>query len=346
MVTVGKSFFERVWARVLRVGQALIGWSRRRYVRRRLMPVSALCVLILLLAYASFAAAPIEFPVTALIKIRPGESLAEVAQTLKAEHLIRSPLLFEGTVLLVGGESSVVAGNYFFPAPENAFMIAYRMAQGDFKLTPVRITVPEGASNRQIAQILKNHLVGFDEQEFLKLAQSKEGYLYPDTYFFLPGEEPQLVIARMQKNFNQKIATVQKELALFGKPLPQVLTMASLLEKEASKMEDRQIIAGILWQRAARGMPLQVDAVFPYIFAGKPFDLGDGDLRVDSPYNTYTNKGLPPGPIGNPSLDAILAAVTPIKSQYVYYLSDREGNFHYSTTYAQHLQAKAKYLGS
>ena len=121
--------------------------------------------------------------------------------------------------------------------------------------------------------------------------------------------------------------------------------MASLLEEEAATLEDRQIIAGILWRRMAAGMPLQVDAVFPYIIGKNSFELTTNDLKTDSPYNTYTNRGLPPGPITNPGLDSILAAVTPQKTSYVYYLSDHDGNFHYSTTYEQHLQAKAKYLG-
>ena len=129
-----------------------------------------------------------------------------------------------------------------------------------------------------------------------------------------------------------------------GRTQDEILTMASILEKEASKIKDRQQIAGVLWHRIDVGMPLQVDAVFPYIIGKNTFELTREDLAVDSPYNTYKYKGLPPGPIGNPGLDSILAAATPIKSKYVFFLSDKQGNFHYAVTYAQHLVNKAKYL--
>ena len=122
--------------------------------------------------------------------------------------------------------------------------------------------------------------------------------------------------------------------------------MASLLEREVPLTYDRRVVAGILWKRIRLGMPLQVDAVFPYIIGKNSFNLTKSDLATDSPYNTYLYKGLPAGPIANPGLDAILAAVTPLPTSYLYYLSDKYGNLHYSATYEQHLANKHKYLGS
>jgi UPF0755 protein len=132
----------------------------------------------------------------------------------------------------------------------------------------------------------------------------------------------------------------------FGKPQSQIIIMASILEKEAPDTKDREIISGILWKRISIGMPLQVDSVFPYIIGVNSLQLTKADLATTSPYNTYLYKGLPPGPISNPSLDAILAAAQPTKTNYLYYLSDLKGNMHYCATYACQLANQRKYLGN
>ena len=137
---------------------------------------------------------------------------------------------------------------------------------------------------------------------------------------------------------------MQEALKKSGKTLREVVIMASLLEKEAAKTEDRRMVAGILWKRISIGMPLQVDAVFPYIIGKNTFDLTRADLKVDSPYNTYKYKGLPVGPIANPGLDSMVAAMTPVKSNYIFYLTDMQSKFHFSVTYAQHLANQKKYL--
>jgi UPF0755 protein len=172
--------------------------------------------------------------------------------------------------------------------------------------------------------------------------------LFPDTYFIFPGERADTVHKMLRENFDQQILDEDVVAAIeeSGKTLEELLVMASILEKEASRMQDRRTIAGILWERIDRGMPLQVDAVFPYIIGKNTFELTLEDLKVDSPYNTYANKGLPPGPIGNPGLNSILAAATPIASEYLFFLSDYSGDFHFSRTYEQHLNYKRQYLGS
>ena len=125
-----------------------------------------------------------------------------------------------------------------------------------------------------------------------------------------------------------------------------IVTMASILEKEAKNTRDRKMIAGVLWNRLDRGMLLQVDAVFLYTIGRTTFDLTMKDLASDSPYNTYRYKGLPPTPIGSPSLDSLVAAMTPTKSDYLFYLADNDHVTHYSKTYREHLRKKRLYLGS
>ena len=220
--------------------------------------------------------------------------------------------------------------------------VAMRLLAGDFETSAIRITIPEGTSVNGISRILLEKVPEFNNREFI--SRAREGYMFPDTYFFRPGESTEAILSVFDNTFRGKISKIQKQITASGHTLDELLTMASILEKEASKTKDRQQIAGVLWQRIKIGMPLQVDAVFPYIMGKNTFELTREDLQFDSPYNTYKYKGLPPGPINNPGVDAILAAATPVKTKYVYFLSDKSGNFHYAVTYAQHLANKKKYL--
>lgn len=317
---------------------------------RRLHPratAAAFTALILLVVYVTVFAAPLSFPSGTYVKVAKGETLSQVAAALEEKHAVRSASMLRVLARLWGGRVPLVAGEYYFAGPENSFTVARRIAHGDFRVIPVRITFTEGMSSMEMANVLDQKLKDFDKDQFEAQARPREGYLFPDTYFFTPGEDPDQIIAELESTFTQKMGstTLQQAIVAFRKPLPQVITMASLVEKEASNMTDRRIIAGILWHRIALGMPLQVDAVFPYIIGVSSLQLTTADLKTDSPYNTYTNKGLPPGPIGNPGLDAILATVTPIQTPYLYYLSDASGKFHYSATYAGQLANRRKYLG-
>ena len=148
----------------------------------------------------------------------------------------------------------------------------------------------------------------------------------------------------MEDTFTKRLESIKVIVLAFNRPLSDIIKMASILEGEARTTETRRTIAGILWRRISLGMPLQVDASFKYINGKGTFELTPRDLAIDSPYNSYTHKGLPPTPISNPGIDAIASAVTPIKTNYIYFLSDKEGNMHYAVTYAEHLANKAKYL--
>jgi UPF0755 protein len=222
--------------------------------------------------------------------------------------------------------------------------IAVRVVSGDFETTPVRVTIPEGSDTKQIARILYDKIPNFDRRAFLQATDGKEGYLFPDTYFFMPNDSIEAVLSVFNNAYHTRISKLAKQIADSGHTELEILTMASILEKEANKTADRQKIAGVLWHRIAIGMPLQVDAVFPYILGKNTFEVTLEDLQVDSPYNTYKYKGLPPGPIDNPGLDSITAALTPVKSNYVFFLSDLQGNFHFAATYAEHMANKKKYL--
>jgi len=291
---------------------------------------------------------PIDAPYGVFIKVPSGTTVGEAARVLKQKHIINSSLVFEALVRQIGSKHCVIAGEYSFAYPENVVRIALRLATGNFQTKPLRVVLYEGTTAKQMAEILGTQLHEFDEAEFLKIALPQEGYLFPDTYFFLPGAEPHDAYILLHNNFIQHISkpAIQTELKRFDKPLSDIITMASIIEREAPPGKDRRIIAGILWHRIEIGMPLQVDAVFPYIMGKNSSNLTRADLATTSPYNTYIYKGLPPGPIANPGEDAIVAALTPVQSKYIFFLSDKKGVFHYCATYACQLANQKKYLGN
>lgn len=286
-------------------------------------------------AYALLIGAPAEYPVGQTVIVPAGSTIADAAHILEGNRAIRLPILFEIAVRL--GKGSVIAGPYLLPQKENVFALAYRVSYGKLGLSQIKVTIPEGTSVNQAAQILKNALGIFDSEAFIALAKPDEGYLFPDTYFFLPGSSPQSVIQAMKDDFEKRVDPALKDTQASGRSESDIVTMASLLEKEARQSETRRIIAGILWKRISLGMPLQVDATFGYIFDRDTYEPAAADKLVDSPYNTYKYRGLPPGPINNPGLEAIEDSITPIATPYLYYVTDKEGNIYYAKTYVQHL---------
>ncbi|MES2135151.1 MAG: endolytic transglycosylase MltG [Patescibacteria group bacterium] len=298
-------------------------------------------VIVLCSVYLFFIAPPLGAKKNSIVTISPGMSVEEAGKLLKEKHVIQSPLVFSLFVRFLY-PSGIIANHYSFSKSQSVITVAYRLAEGKTDLTPVRVTIPEGTSVFEISNIFESTLGDFDVVAFESLAKAQEGYLFPDTYFFLPGTEPAIIIDAMRKNFDEKIKPLEKDIALFGRPMNEVLAMASILEREARQSETRRMIAGILWKRISIKMPLQVDAVFGYILKRSGYAPTLDDLKIDSPYNTYLYRGLPPGPIGNPGLGAIQDAIMPTKSAYLYYLTDKEGKIYYAKTFAEHVANKAK----
>lgn len=281
---------------------------------------------------------PRDFPSGQIITVKEGQTLLDVSNDLKDKNVVRSAFLLRFFVIFYGGERSVGAGDYLLKSPENVLRIAEKITQGLFGVEPLRITFPEGLRLDQMADILEEKIGDFDREIFLDLAKDKEGYLFPDTYFFPRDSSETRIIEIMESNFERQISKVESDIEGFGKSLQEVIIMASLLEGEARKIEDKRMIADILWRRVEANMPLQVDAVFPFIFKQSIPRVLFSHLEVDSPYNTYLNLGLPPGPISSPGLDSIRAAVTPKQNKYFFYLSDRVGRMYYATDFEEHKQ--------
>lgn len=294
--------------------------------------------------YALMLAPPSDFPSGKVMVIKRGEDVAAIAHTLADARLVAHPTVLQLILRSVGAENTVQAGAYRFSMPENVLRIAYRLSIGKYDIPAARITFVEGGTVRKFADQVAAALPGITAAEFSAAAAPYEGYLFPDTYTFPPGIDTDSVIATMRVQFTKKTAALMNDIAASGHTLSDIVILASLVEREARTVESRRMVAGILWHRLSLGMPLQVDAVFGYIFDRPTYSPSFADLKVDSPYNTYTHKGLPPGPIANPGLESIEAAVYPAQTAYLYYLTGRDGQMHYASTYAQHQANQRKYL--
>ncbi|HEY0980116.1 MAG TPA: endolytic transglycosylase MltG [Candidatus Paceibacterota bacterium] len=294
--------------------------------------------------YNRFFAAPDNFPIPYHLTIEPGQTLFSVSNELLADNVIRSPRVFEIFMLSLGNEKSISEGEYYFSEPMTALGVAMRISGKQFGIDRERITFPEGFTTINMADRLSATFPNFDKELFLELAKDDQGYLFPDTYGFFPSLAPDLVVTTLKRNFDKKITPLEEDIEKSGRSLEDTITMASIIEKEANGPEDRAIISGILWKRISIDMPLQVDAPFLFLLNKESSELTLKDLAMDSPYNTYKYKGLPPGPINNPGLESIKAAIAPQSSPYLYYLHDSQGGIHYASTYQQHQANINRYL--
>lgn len=292
---------------------------------------------IALAGFAVFFAPPRAYPLGASVTIPEGSSVREAAELLKEVGALRSSEAFTLAVRLWNPDGGVLANTYALPQKENALELAYRFAHGDTGIEAVRVTIPEGLNSREIGELLKERLGSFDSERFRALAEAEEGYLFPETYYLLPGTDPSSAVRLMKGTFAEKVGPIEEKIRASGKSVHEVVTMASIIEREARKPETRRIISDILWRRIDLGMPLQVDAVFGYILGKSGYAPNFDDLKVVSPYNTYLNRGLPPGPIANPGLDSILAAIEPKANDWLYYLTGADGVMYYAKTFEKHV---------
>lgn len=306
-----------------------------------------LVIAIFFMFYLAFWSVPKYFPTGTIYDLKSGETLSSVSSDFSSKKIIRSEFWFKAFVYtFTFGKSKVIYGDYFFNNRENMITIAWRISHGQLETVPIKVLIPEGINNREIADIFSAELPSFDKNVFIKSALKLEGYLFPDTYYITADMTEAEIIKMMNDNFNDKIKTLDKEIKSFNKPLSDIIKMASILELEARTRESRSIIAGILWKRISIKMALQVDSSIRYLNGKTSKQISLDDLKIDSPYNSYVYRGFPPTPISNPGLATIEAAIKPTKTSYLYFLTDDQGNMHYATTYAEHLLNKEKYLSN
>lgn len=290
--------------------------------------------------------APNTFPVPYNLTIDPGQSLFSISAEVFNDGAITSPRVFEFWMLLFGSDRKISEGSYHFKSPTSALGMALRISGRQFGIDRKKVTFPEGFTHKEMAARLKANFENFDQELFIKLAAPYEGYLFPDTYSFFPNVQPDVVVDMLRDNFSQRTEDLEKDFAQSNRKKEDIIIMASIVEKEGNGPEDRQVIAGILWKRLDNGIPLQVDAPFLSLLGKSSAELTRKDLAIDSPFNTYKYKGLPPAPIANPGIDAIKATLNPVSSPYLYYLHDTDGKIYYAKTYAEHLENIRRYLRS
>ncbi len=268
-----------------------------------------------------------------IFSVEKGQSLFQIAKNLEEEGLIKNRFFFDAYVSLKGAQRGLKAGKYEINPSESCAKIAEKIISGD--TAKMIVTIPEGFRVKQIEERLNLKLPG----------ENLEGFLFPDTYQFPIGVNGEEVVAKMKENFDKKlVADLREEIEKQGKTIFEIVTMASLIEKEVIGKEDKEIVSGILWKRLKIGMPLQVDATIAYITGKKTTEISREETKIDSPYNTYRYLGLPPGPICNPGLESIITAVYPKISDNWYYLSSSEGETYFSKNLEEHNIKKVKYL--
>lgn len=278
-------------------------------------------------------------------EIEKGSGVKEIGHQLAEAGLIKSETFFEYYVWFKDWSGNLQAGQYQLSPTMTLPEIARKIAGGEANSEEIQITIPEGFNLAKIDQRLAK--AGLIEAGELAKQSQLEGYLFPDTYRFQEEESLEEIINKMRANFVRKLNDeLREEIDNQGKTIEKIITMASLLEKEVSNERDRKIVSGIFWQRLADKYPLQSCATIAYILDVDKWRYSIEDTEIDSAYNTYQNIGLPPGPICNPGLSAIQAAIYPEKTDYYFFLSSPEGETIFSKTLEEHNQNKVKYLES
>jgi UPF0755 protein len=308
---------------------------------------------IYLLASAVFGGRE-EEPVT--IAVEQGDTLSSVADKLEEAGVIGSATVFKLELRVQGGDTEIKSGEYRFVPGEDSEQILETLSSGE-SVSAFTITVPEGLNLEQTARVVEGE-GGIPAEEFESAARrtdygydfledpairTTEGFHFPKKYEFERGADATEIVDRLLRQY-----VLEKEgldfagaQVRFNLTEYELVTVASLVEKESAHPEERSLIAGVIYNRIRSGMPLQVDATVQYALGKAKEDLKLDDLDVDSPYNTYRNPGLPPGPIANPSRESIQAALEPAETDYLYYVLEADGEKHFFTDdYEVFLEAK------
>ncbi len=294
-------------------------------------------------------------PQVKAIEISRGMNAKGIARLLRKEKLIKNGLAFRILAKVKGVENRLQAGEYELSSSMNLSRILSRIKKGEVLAHP--FTIPEGYNIRQIASVLEEK--GLAEKErFIALtedvkfvsrlgiqAKSLEGYLFPETYRVSKGMEEEEIIKLMASQFNKAVTEEDRKRAEELRfTFHETIILASIVEKETSAPEERTLISAVFHNRLKAKRPLQADPTVIYAL-GEAFDgdLKKEHLRIDSPYNTYRYRGLPPGPIGNPGREAIQAALYPADVNYLYFVSRNDGTHEFSSSLEEHNRAVWKY---
>lgn len=292
-----------------------------------------------------------------LVKIEEGQGTQEIALKLSEAGVLKNDFVFVLYLKYQKMAAKIQAGEYEIPQNLNMIQLAEIITAG--KTASTKITIPEGWTIAQIADYLEKNKV-ITKEEFLtatkkqynydfladKLADADlEGYLYPDTYLLSVKSTAEDIVKKMLDGFDKKLTPeIKSKIKISNMSTYEVVTLASIVEREVASAEDRKIVAGIFLNRLNSNMPLESCATIQYILGLNKKQFTYEETRTESPYNTYINPGLPKGPIGNPSIDSIEAVLGPQKTDYNYFLTGNDGKTYFSKTLDEHNEKKTKYL--
>lgn len=278
----------------------------------------------------------------------------DVGRRLEEAGVVRNRHAFLALAAARGTWRSLRAGEYEIPQGATSLTVL-RLVEGG-RVRQHAVLHPEGATVAELARLLEQMrlataadvLRAANDPAFLAAhgvdAPSVEGYLFPDTYYFVKGMRPDEILGRMVQRLGTKLGPdVAGRAGERGLTVHQLLTLASIIEREAVAPEETRIIAGVFWNRLRRDMPLQADPTVQYAVGKERRALTRADLAAEHPYNTYRNAGLPPGPIASPGLRAIEAALDPAPVAYLYFVAVDDHRHHFSTTVHEHNRAVARY---
>ncbi len=311
------------------------------------------CLVLDILLYADIPASTIDHN-KKLIIIKPGQNFKSFSKILHKAGIIKEPNKFNLFALIKGYDKKVKAGEYLLSASMSPNKIFHIIVSG--KAILYKLTIPEGYSLNQIASNIARAGLG-KEEEFLRVALDSsfireegidaatfEGYLFPDTYYFSKNVIPEKIISAMINRFRSVFTPAFKEQAKkLGLSIHQIVTLASIIEKETGDPEERNIISSVFHNRLKKNMRLESDPTV--IYGIKDFDgnIKKRHLKTSTPYNTYKIKGLPPGPIASPGIKAIEAALFPADTDFIYFVSKKNNTHMFSTNIRDHNRAVRKY---
>ncbi|HEV3087419.1 MAG TPA: endolytic transglycosylase MltG [Candidatus Elarobacter sp.] len=284
-----------------------------------------------------------------------GATFSQVVDALSEKHVLQHPLAFRLLARLRHVDADVKAGEYRFPAHQTSDSVLQRLVRGE--QFAVWITIPEGWTAREIAQALGSRALGEPaayERAFLRsggielggtTTRNLEGYLFPSTYLVPTDDSPDQIAKILVDQFRRELPPdAHARAKALGRTVPEVVTIASLIEREGKVDQDRPLIASVIYNRLRLGMPLEVDASIEYTFPEHHDVITKRDLQIDSPYNTYRHTGLPPTPIANPGKASLDAAFRPAKTDYLYYVAKPDGHSAFAKTLQEHNANVERYL--
>lgn len=290
------------------------------------------------------------------LSVKSGDTLLGVSAKLKEQGIVRS----EKTLLWVDrlyGPKSILAADYSIELGTTVIGLYEALTEGKSIAPDKQVTIVEGLTLDQIADVLVEAGIVASKEAFITAATdeantfspysilahkppsaSLEGYLFPDTYRFFPNSEPDVVIRKMLSTLNQRFTYAELEEMILGsgRNIHEIMTLASIVEREVQSDDDMATVAGLFMNRLSIGMPLQADSTIGYITKSGLARSTFKDLEIESPYNTYKYRGLPPGPISNPGWRAISAVLNPAENNYLFFLTDKNGKVYYAEDLAGH----------